>query len=322
MKRFLALAALLVPATVAAHPLAPAMLELREVGAARYELLWRTSVMRTGRNEVTPALPPDCAALRPPETRVEQGEAVVTRGLVQCAQPLLGREIGVRGLEGAGINVIARVVSADGEEAKALLGPDQASFTAVPAPVFAPYVALGASHLAAGPDHWLFLLALSLLLRGVRTLVLAVTAFTIGHSLTLALAALRLVPAGGAWAEVAIAVTLLVLALELARPAAAPASWLLRRPWLAAGAFGLVHGLGFAGSLVEAGLPANAVPLALLAFNLGIELGQLAFIAAAVLIMAIGRRLPARGPLLAHAPAYAIGGLAVYWCLERSAALF
>lgn len=323
--RILAALALLLPMEAAlAHPLAPALLELQEVAPARYAVLWRTSVSRAGPAIVAPRLPAGCMAVSEPRPRIEDGEALVSRWLVQCAAGLDGAVLAVDGLAGSGINVIARVVARDGAEAKALLGADQPSFTVLPAKaaVFGPYFALGVSHLFRGYDHLLFLLGLVLLVRGWRALALTVTAFTLGHSLTLALAALGRIPPMAGAAELAIAGTLLVLALDLARPAGSPPTLLRRRPWLAAGGFGLVHGLGFAATLAGIGLPAAAIPLSLLAFNLGIEAAQLAVVAALLAAGALLAKAPARAAAAAaQLPACVIGSLAVCWCLERSAGL-
>lgn len=323
MKRLAALALLLPMGAALAHPLAPALLELQEVAPARYAVLWRTSVSRSGPAIVAPRLPAGCAARSEPQPRIENGEALVSRWLVQCAARLDGEVLAVDGLAGSGINVIARVLALDGAEAKALLGADQPAFTVSPAKaaVFGPYLALGVSHLFRGYDHLLFLLGLVLLVRGWGRLALTVTAFTLGHSVTLALAALGWIPPMAGAAELAIAGTLLVLALDLARPAGAPPTALRRRPWLAAGGFGLVHGLGFAATLAGIGLPAGAIPLSLLAFNLGIEVAQMAAVAALLGAGALLARAPVRMAAAAQVPAYVIGSLAVCWCLERSAGL-
>jgi hypothetical protein len=213
-------------------------------------------------------------------------------------------------------------------EFKALLGAGEPSATvaAAPEPVFARYLELGAQHLLGGLDHLLFLLGLFLLAPSLRVLVATVTAFTAGHSVTLSLAALGLVPIGQGPAELLISATVLVLGLELARPTPVGAahgrdSFLRRKPWLMAAVFGLVHGLGFAGALREIGLPAQDLALSLFAFNLGIELAQLALIGAMLLGAAAWRRLPAAPRFAPAIPAYVVGSMAVCWLLERSVTL-
>lgn len=335
MKRLAALLALMLPLAAPAHPLAPGLLELTEVGPARYAALWRTPVVRAGALTVEPRLPAGCVALAPPSLQPGSAEVLTARWLVECAGGLDGKAVAVDGLPGSGINVILRVVARDGTEFKALLGADRPAATVRHAgePTFTRYLALGAEHLAGGLDHVLFLVGLFLLVGtrpgrdAWRPLLVTVTAFTVGHSVTLAAATAGLAPLPQAVAEWLIAGTVLALALELSRPGgaaagAAPgaASLLRRRPASMAAAFGLVHGLGFAGALREAGLPAGDVPLALLAFNIGIELAQLALVAALWLGAQALRAVPAAraAPAL---PAYVIGSMAACWLLERSAGL-
>jgi HupE / UreJ protein len=153
-----------------------------------------------------------------------------------------------------------------------------------------------------------------------RTLLWTITAFTVGHSITLALASLGLMRVPQGPMEAAIALSFYLLAVELVRSHTGQMSLMQRAPWLVAGPFGLLHGLGFAGALAEVGLPQGEIPLALFAFNVGIELGQLAFVAVVLVAMATLRRLPVRWPRWAPAlPAYGIGSLAIYWFLERLA---
>jgi hypothetical protein len=169
----------------------------------------------------------------------------------------------------------------------------------------------------------LFVFGLLLLADGTRRLVATVTAFTIGHSITLSLAALGVVRFPSAFIEVVIAGTILLLALELARPDARPDNALRRRPWLVACAFGLLHGFGFAGALAEIGLPEDEIPMALFSFNVGIELGQLAFVVVVLVARALVAPRVARAPAwVLRAPVTAMGALASYWCFDRAAGLF
>jgi hydrogenase/urease accessory protein HupE len=183
------------------------------------------------------------------------------------------------------------------------------------------YFGAGVGHILAGADHLLFVLGLLLLVRGAGALVRTVTAFTLAHSLTLALAvtaAVRLPPAP---VEAAIALSLVLLAAELARPPGdAPPTLARRRPSLLAFAFGLLHGFGFAGGLRALRVPAGDLPFALLGFNLGVEAGQLAFVAVALALVPLAKRL--RAPSLARVPAYVIGAMGAFFCIERVAALW
>ncbi|HVM97483.1 MAG TPA: HupE/UreJ family protein, partial [Candidatus Acidoferrales bacterium] len=179
------------------------------------------------------------------------------------------------------------------------------------------YAWLGIGHILGGPDHLLFVLGLMLLVVGWRKLVATLTAFTLAHSLTLALAILDVVHVTPAPVEASIALSIVLLAAELTHDASSPPTLARRAPWSIAFVFGLLHGLGFAGALREVGLPAGQVPLALLAFNMGVELGQLAFVGAALLPVFLWRRFSATRPALRLLPAYAIGTIAVVWVLER-----
>lgn len=318
MKQLLLALLLLLPVLRAeAHPLAPGLLELRQTAPERYAVLWRTSVARAGSAAVEPRLPDTCRALSQAAPRIERGEALVARWLVECPGGLDGAALAVDGLDGSGINVIVRVVPQDRPVFQALLGADAPAVTVAldDSGVFTRYLALGAQHFAGGFDHVLFVIGLFFLVSGTRALVTTVTAFTVGHSATLCLATLGHAPLPQAAAEILVAASLLWLGSEVLYNT--KRSW---TPYLA-GAFGLVHGLGFAGALREAGLPAGEVPLALLAFNAGIELAQLALVAALAAGALAWRRAgtPAvPGPALAG---YVTGTMAVCWLLERSAAL-
>jgi len=170
-----------------------------------------------------------------------------------------------------------------------------------------------------GFDHLLFVLGLILRLRGWRRLVGTITAFTVGHSVTLALATLGVIHVPTRAVEVLIAITIFAVAVELARDRSQWPSWIRRAPWVAAFAFGLLHGLGFAGALAEVGLPPHEIPIALFSFNVGIELGQLAFVAIVLGARRLLVAMPVRWPVAAaQIPAYVIGSLAAYWAVERA----
>ena len=325
MRKLAALVLIAVSAPALAHPLAPGMLELQQTSADQYAVTWRTTVARANGGMVEPRLPDSCQPTVAASSRVEDG-AQVMRWAVACEGPLEGKTISVDRLEGSGINVILRVAPVEGRAFETLLGADQPAAVVRfdGAGTFSRYFALGIGHLLTGADHLLFLLGLFFLVPGVRRLVATVTAFTVGHSLTLALATIGYVPLRQEYAEILIACTVLALALALARGPVV-AGPLHRQPWLMAGAFGLVHGLGFAGALREAGLPAGEIPAALLAFNLGIEAAQLGVVAALLACATLNKKLGSVSegnvPLVRLTPAYVIGSMAACWVLERSAAL-
>jgi hydrogenase/urease accessory protein HupE len=287
-------------------------------------VLWKTSRYRATGSDVEPILPGDCHASSA-SSAVEDADSLTLRWEVRCAHGLVGQSIAIGGLGPAGIDALIRVMLADGRVVRGVVRANAPRFV-VPArealqTVARTYLAIGAQHVVSGLDHLLFLAALLLLARRTRAFVEAVAAFTVGHSLTLALATLGILPLPSQPIELAIALSVFAMAVELTRESAAP-TLLRRRPWLIALPFGLLHGFGFADALRQIGLPAGEVPLALLSFNLGIELGALGVVAALLLLAAALRRLPRPLPVwAAQAPVYVIGTLAAYWCFERAFAL-
>jgi hydrogenase/urease accessory protein HupE len=323
--RLALLALLAVSSAARAHPLAPAVLEIRETGDGRADVGWKTPLTRPRGAALEPVLPARCRALGPP-TIAEEGGGVWTRWTVACGPGgLAGERIGVGGPGSVALGALVRVTLGDGRLVQGVLSPAHPTFLIPERPraldVARDYAAFGVQHILAGPDHLLFVFGLVLLAGTIRRVAGIVSAFTLGHSVTLTLAALGVVALPGRLIEVAIAASVLALAVELARPPARP-TLVRRHPWTMAAAFGLLHGLGFAAALHDAGLPAGDIPLALVAFNIGIEVGQLLFVAATLMLRA------AVGPLATHAPAwlarvpvYGMGALAGYWWLERTLAL-
>jgi hypothetical protein len=317
-----ALALLADPA--AAHPLAPSLLEVVERAPGDVLVRWKTPAKRVPGSRLAPVLPPECTAAGDPLVRGGATE-VVTEWTLSCPDVLAGRTLAIEGIASSKAAVLLRVELADGRRLLHVLGPDDAGFV-IPArqsrtAVARSYGGLGVEHILTGPDHLLFVLGLLLLVGGGRPLLWTVTAFTAGHSVTLSLAVLGYVhfPAGPI--EVLIALSIFLLATELARRSPAP-SLLSRWPWGMAFVFGLLHGLGFAGALAQIGLPSIDIPLALLAFNAGIEIGQLAFVVAALAVGAVAAPLVRLRPRLARlVPTYVIGSLAAYWVFERLAGL-
>jgi hypothetical protein len=317
----LALACALTPATASAHALSPSLLSLRESSDGAVEVTWKTPLLRLPGVELRPVLPVDCTVSAPAEL-TEESDSMTARWRVACpTSGLVGRQIGVEGLGAAKTDALLHVELADGRVIDTVLRAREPTF-AVPdredaIAVARRYVELGVDHIASGYDHLLFVLGLLLLVRGGRALIATITSFTLGHSITLSLAALGLARVASAPVEALIAFSIFLLAVELARSDRGSRLW--ERPWVMAMMFGFLHGLGFAGALREAGLPQGAIPLALLCFNVGIELGQLAFVAMALVVYRAARALalpiPEWGRTLA---VYTIGSLAAFWMIERA----
>jgi hypothetical protein len=299
---------------VRAHPLSPAAIVVNETGPNRYDLSFRRSALAA--RTLVLDLPATCEEREPQNT--QEADQLTAHVKLVCTRPLEGQTLRVLGLAELSLGALVYVKFADGRTARALLSPEQPSFTlprrSAAWHVLRDYVRLGIEHLLTGVDHLLFVAGLMLLVQGARRLLLMLTAFTLGHSVTLCLAALSLVSVPQAPVEVGIALSLVALALGLLA-ADAPSAF----PWWMAGGFGLLHGLGFAGALAETGLPADAIPLSLFGFNLGVEIGQLLVVATlAVLMFGAGRLTALSRVRFRSWTAYAIGSLAAMWCIERS----
>jgi hydrogenase/urease accessory protein HupE len=311
---------------VAAHPLSPSLLELRERPDGAVAVRWKTPTLRMPGADLRPLLPAGCRPTAP-ATIEEEPESITASWTAECGPGgLVGRRIGVEGLDSRITDVLLHLELADGRTVHSVLRPREPSIV-VPdrerrLDVARRFVALGIEHIATGYDHLLFVFGLLLLVASTRTLVATITAFTLGHSVTLALAVLDVARVPSATTEALIAASIFVLGVELARPPDAPPTLMRRHPSVLALAFGLLHGLGFAGALREAGLPSEAVPLALLSFNVGIELGQLVFVLAVIVVRRLAapalRALPSWTRAL---PIYALGSLAAFWTIERVAVL-
>jgi len=226
----------------------------------------------------------------------------------------------------AGItDVLARVERSDGTTQVVRLVPQRPRFVVEAAQdgasVSRTYLVLGIRHILGGVDHLLFVLALVLIVGHRRRLLITITAFTLAHSLTLAAATLGLVHVPQAPVEAAIALSIVFVAAEIVHGLQGRPGLTARAPWVVAFSFGLLHGLGFAGALAEVGLPQRAIPLALLFFNVGVELGQLAFVSGVWAVLRLAGGVPRPWPRWAQAlPAYAIGAVAMFWVIERTLA--
>ncbi len=321
----LVLAALALPAGAEAHELRPSQLELSARPDGHLDVVFRVAHANGRVMPLAVELPSRCRTVGP--TQVEtRARVTIHRWVTDCGPGgLAGESLAVVGLEATGTDVIVRAL---GEVATLTAGRARLSLPREAAPVttaptLASYLGLGVEHILLGPDHLAFVLGLLLLVGAARRRLLAtITAFTVGHSVTLGATALGVVsPARGA-VEAIIALSILALAVELAAPAPAAApSWTGRLPWLFAGVCGLLHGFGFAGALAEIGLPSGEVLPALLGFNLGVELGQLAFVLVLLGLAAAGARLGLDGLRRAARPLtiYALGATSAFWLIQRAA---
>jgi hypothetical protein len=324
MKWLVSTVLLVLSVDVAAHRFAQSSLDVRALGDGKVSAVWKTPAQATSPIPMLPILPTGCV-IESATPWFPEGTGKVQRQEWNCEfEWLEGVELGVSGLSenqsSAVISVRPRpevffqtVVTA---EEPTYLVPSQRSLVSTGAH----YLWLGAEHIAVGVDHLFFVTGLLLLVGWGKRLIYTVTAFTAGHSITLALVSLGIVTNPEALIEWLIAVSIWVLAVELGREQGASRLW--QKPWYLAGAFGLLHGMGFAGALAETGLPQLHLPTALLFFNVGIELGQIAFILVLVFVGALIRRLLGEHLWLQTAPVYILGAVSTFWVLDRTGGLF
>ncbi|MGZ8192589.1 MAG: HupE/UreJ family protein [Methylobacter sp.] len=288
------------------------------------EVLWRLPASQPSNAPISPVFPERCQELSSP-TVSENGQSLTSRWRMDCGNlSLVGEQIGVAGLEVRKTDALVRVRLADGRLIQTVLRGSQEFLIlperSGPLDVLGEYLALGFEHILTGLDHLLFVFGLILLVHGWRRLLWTITAFTIGHSITLSLAVLGLVHIPPAPVEVLIALSIFIVAVEITNDTREQISWVCRFPWAMALVFGFLHGLGFAGALAQVGLPEGDIPLALFSFNLGIESGQVLFVG---LMLAVRVALINKWPVVRWRkateliPAYVIGSLAAMWVFER-----
>ena len=300
----------------------PALLEITERDNGWIDVTWKVPQLPDGTAPMQPVLPEFLKPVGSGSSRVVAGARVETSSLHSGGQTLAGSSISINGLSAVPIDVMLRITLSDGAEHTAMLRSNNVSFTipeqATRAELALSFWQMGTIHILEGYDHLLFLLALLLIVAGFWPLLKTVTAFTVAHSITLALATLGLVHIPPTPTEAVISLSIVLLAVEVVHKNQGQLTTSERFPWMVAFAFGLVHGLGFAGALSEIGVPQNEVPLALLMFNLGVETGQVMFVVAVSLLLAGMRSLHNHtARLVMRAAPYAIGGVAAFWTIER-----
>ena len=309
-----------------AHEARPAYLEIKETAPGQCSILWRTPVLAGMRLPIALKLPSDIKEVREPSVQ-ELADSLVERHWIDAGpNGLGGKRIEFPGLQVTITDVLVRVEMRDGRSSTTIVRPSQAWVEIAAAQgklaVAMGYVVHGIRHIALGADHLLFLLGLLLIVKDRWMLLKTVTAFTAAHSITLAIATLGYANAPVIPLNAAIALSILFLGPEIVRSWRAETSFTIEHPWVVAFAFGLIHGFGFAGALTSAGLPRNELPLALVSFNVGVEIGQLGFI---LLVLALARSfrvLEVRWPRWVEVlPGYTVGSLGAFWTVQRLAIL-
>jgi len=320
----LALLVLFMSGPALAHEVRPAYLELRARTDTTFDMMFKLPALGGRPLKVSLVMPQDCKVEQTGEQDTPGAEVIV--GQVVCSATPYGRLARLEGLQNTLTDALVQVVQPSGEVATLRLTPQESSFS-VPKPtsrldVFRTYGALGIAHILTGFDHLAFVAGLLMLVGTFKRLLTTVTAFTLAHSLTLTAATLGLIHVPPAPVEALIALSILMVAAEVVALANGARGPIGDRPARIAFTFGLLHGLGFASALREAGLPPQEIPISLLAFNLGVEAGQVMFILAVMsAAFLLGRFAQLQRHLMLRIAGYAIGGLAAFWFMDRVCAI-
>jgi hydrogenase/urease accessory protein HupE len=323
---FALLAALLWPALAAAHEARPGYLELNETARGQYDVLWKQPANGDYALRMSPVFPADCSLAGADNRKLLPG-AMLTRFHLACPDGLDGKPITIDGLEMTLTDVLVRLHKLDGREETHLARATDTTVTIGGGgggwARAGTYLRLGIQHIAMGIDHLLFVLGLLLIVRDRWTLLKTISAFTVAHSLTLAAATFGIASVPGPPLNAAIALSILYLGVEVVRSNRGEDSLTARKPWLVAFAFGLLHGFGFATGLTAMGLPRAEIPQALLLFNLGVEIGQLAFVAIILGLERAFRLMEIAWPRpVAALPAFVVGVSGAFWSWQRLAVFF
>jgi len=308
-----------------AHESRPGFLELRETAPGTFSFLWKKPSGGEIEIYIAPIVPKECRLSTTGQQQLTPG-ALIVRGTLRCEGGIEGKTLAIDGLESTISDVIIRVHHADGRLESHLLKPMNPSVTLGARTSgwerASGYLRLGFEHILLGVDHLLFVLGLLLIVGDRWMLLKTITSFTLAHSITLAIATLGYASAPLPPLNAAIALSILFLGPEIVRRWRGQTSFTIRHPWVVAFAFGLLHGFGFASGLTTMGLPQAEIPLALLLFNVGVEIGQLFFVALIIGLERAFRTLEIRWPRLLEAmPGYAVGTLGAYWTIQRTLVL-
>jgi hydrogenase/urease accessory protein HupE len=309
------------PAT--AHESQPGLLELKQLGPERYEVTWRAPIYYGKPHPAELLLPEAWQQVGERTMRQLPDSALYTHIVDVAGGSINGDIIRFPGLEATITDVFVRVSRLDGSESSLVVRPTQ-PFAELRGErpwyvTSGEYLVLGINHILMGIDHLLFVLGLLIIVQGRHMLVKTITAFTVAHSMTLAAATLGYADVPGPPLNAAIALSILFLGPEIVRVWRGQTSFTIRHPWVVAFGFGLLHGFGFASGLSTVGMPKAEIPLALLMFNIGVEIGQLAFVFLILLVYRAMRVLEFRWPHWVNfAPGYAIGSLGAYWTIQRT----
>ncbi|MBX3582863.1 MAG: HupE/UreJ family protein [Rhizobiaceae bacterium] len=303
-----------------AHEVRPAYLQIDQIGQGRFSMLWRTPIFSGMRLPVVLQFSDGIKQATTPSKR-QLSDSIIERSMIESADNLAGERITFVGLQATITDVMVRVKLDDGTVTTTLVRPSQPwveiQTRQSTLEVIKVFVVSGIEHILFGFDHLLFVAALMLIVRRWGMLLKTVTAFTVAHSITLTCATMGWVSLPSGPVEIMIAFSIVLVGAEIIRMERGGTSLAIEWPWIVAFFFGLLHGFGFAGALADFGLPHGDIPLALFSFNVGVEIGQLLFIAVLLLTMHLVRRLFEIPQRAVVASAYGIAIIAAFWCIER-----
>ncbi len=325
---FAALAQVFFAPLAHAHEVRPAYLEITQVSRTTYRVMWKLPTMGDVAIHLEPRLSNGWLDRAPSDQYAAAGYLIRSWTIAdKRPDAVFGQTVTIDGLPDTMTDVFLRIRLLDGRHVDAILRPEQPALRiglvngneiALPS-----FLLLGIEHILTGPDHLLFVLGLLLIVRGRWALIKTVSAFTLAHSITLAAATLGLIQLSVPLLNALIALSILFLAPEVVRARRGGTSLTIRYPWIVAFVFGLLHGMGFASGLTALGLERGPLAGALLLFNAGVEIGQLAFIAVILALLRALRLMEWHWPrAFAAAPTYTIGILGAFWTIQYSAILF
>jgi hydrogenase/urease accessory protein HupE len=323
MKKYLlnSIVGILLPGLLWAHEIRPGYLEIKENTDHSLQIIWKQPTTGEYSIPLHPVI--STGWMMDSLAAISQTESyLIKRWQIPAIHESLDKQIiKIDGLEKTMTDVLVQVILLNDVSFTYLVKPIQ-PFVKLdlsnPEPPVWQYIQLGIYHIWSGFDHLLFVLGLLLLVKKRSRLIWTITAFTVAHSITLALATLHIINVSASFTETAIALSIVFLAVELLRHYKGINGFAYHFPWLVSFLFGLLHGLGFASALQDVGLPENNIPLALFLFNIGVEAGQLAFVFVMLFLMAGIRRTKFQFPQWSYKlPAYMIGTMAMYWFIER-----
>jgi len=309
-------------AATLAHEARPGFLELTQTGPETYSFLWKKPTGGEVELQIAPVIPQGCQLQTFDKQQQVLPGALVVQGTLHCEGGIAGKTIAISGLEATISDVLVRVHHSDGRLESHLLKPASPSVTLGATTTLRQrsfgYLELGFQHILLGMDHLLFVLGLLLIVSDRWMLLKTISAFTVAHSITLALATLGYANAPVLALNAAIALSILFLGPEMVRKWRGETSFTIEHPWVVAFAFGLLHGFGFASGLTAMGLPKTEIPLALLLFNVGVELGQLCFVFLILLLERAFHILKVQWPrFVQRVPGYTVGTLGAFWTIQR-----